>query len=118
MSEEVFPCPSCGFLVFSEPTGSYEICDLCGWEDDHVQLAHPTMGGGANKLSLVQSQLLALQKYPVGVSSVGVSLRAPGWRPLEPEEIEPSRSPADGPAYFDAAAGDAPSYYWLRDAAL
>jgi len=118
MSEEFFPCPSCGFLVFGEPPGSYEICDLCGWEDDHVQLAHPAMGGGANKRSLVQSQLLALQRYPVGVSAVGVSLRAPGWRPLRPEEIESSQSPAHGAAYFEAAARDSPIYYWLRDATL
>ncbi|WP_428506871.1 CPCC family cysteine-rich protein [Roseateles sp.] len=118
MSEESFPCPSCGFLVFGEPPGSYEICDLCGWEDDHVQLAHPAMGGGANKQSLVQSQLLALQRFPVGVSVVGTILRAPGWRPLRPEEIEPAQSPANGLAYFDAAAGDAKNYYWVRDAAL
>ncbi|WP_349745325.1 CPCC family cysteine-rich protein, partial [Roseateles cavernae] len=118
MSEESFPCPSCGFFVFGEPPGSYEICDLCGWEDDHVQLAHPAMGGGANKRSLVQSQLLALQRFPVGVSVVGTILRAPGWRPLRPEEIEPAQSPANGLAYFDAAAGDATNYYWVRDAAL
>ncbi|PND40122.1 hypothetical protein C1O66_01675 [Paucibacter aquatile] len=118
MNEESFPCPSCGFLVFGEPPGSYESCELCGWEDDHVQLANPTMGGGANKRSLVQSQLLALQRFPVGVSVFGSILRAPGWRPLRPEEVEPARSPANGSEYFDAAAGDAPSYYWTLDAAL
>lgn len=118
MNEEFFPCPSCGFLVFGEPPGSYEICDLCGWEDDHVQLANPAMGGGANKKSLFESQLVALQRFPVGVSVVGTTLRAPGWRPLRPEEIEPAQSPENGLAYFCAATGDAPCYYWVRDAAL
>jgi Cysteine-rich CPCC len=28
--------------------GSYVICDVCGWEDDQVQLANPACGGGAN----------------------------------------------------------------------
>jgi hypothetical protein len=49
---EGFPCPSCGFEVFSEPPGSFEICEICGWEDDHVQLRFPALAGGANKLSL------------------------------------------------------------------
>jgi hypothetical protein len=118
MNEEFFPCPSCGFLVFGEPPGSYEICDFCGWEDDHVQLAHPAMAGGANKRSLAQSQALAIQKYPLEVAAIGTNLRAPEWRPLRPDEIEPMRSPTDGRSYFDAAADDSPNYYWLRDATL
>lgn len=51
------PCPCCGYLVFDEPPGSYDICSICFWEDDHVQLRFPTLEGGANKLSLIQSQL-------------------------------------------------------------
>ena len=26
------PCPSCGFVVFEEPPGSYAICPVCDWE--------------------------------------------------------------------------------------
>ena len=116
MNEEAFPCPSCGFLVFGERPGSYEICELCGWEDDPVQRESPAMGGGANKRSLVQSQLLALQRFPIDISVAGSILRAKGWRPLRPEEVELAQSPANGSEYFDAAAGDAPSYYWTLDA--
>jgi hypothetical protein len=50
------PCPCCGYLVFDEPPGSYAICPICFWEDDHVQLRFPTLEGGANKLSLIRSQ--------------------------------------------------------------
>jgi len=55
------PCPSCGFEVYSEPVGSYEICELCGWEDDPMQLANPYSAGGANTISLYDSQQLSRQ---------------------------------------------------------
>jgi len=31
-----YPCPCCGYLVFTEPPGSYDICSICFWEDDPV----------------------------------------------------------------------------------
>lgn len=118
MNEESFPCPRCAFLVLGETSGSYEICELCSWEDDHLQLANPAMGGGANKRSLVQSQLLALQRLPVGVSVAVSNLRAPGWRPLRPEEVQLTKSPANGSEYFYAASGDAPQLLLALDAAI
>lgn len=49
------PCPCCG-----EPTisarGEYEICEVCGWEDDPVQSAEPDFAGGANVLSLEEAR--------------------------------------------------------------
>lgn len=117
MAHELFPCPSCGFQMFSEPPGSYEICELCGWEDDHVQLAHPNMGGGANKSSLAAHQQRALQTYPMSVTRVGSHTRSSQWRPLRRSEMQTSGAPEDGRAYFEAAADNAPQYYWLRDAA-
>ena len=45
------PCPCCGALRLNSP-GSYEICDVCGWEDDPVQAKDPDFAGGANSLSL------------------------------------------------------------------
>jgi hypothetical protein len=113
--ERNFPCPSCGFDVFSEPPGSYEICELCGWEDDHVQLRFPAMAGGANKSSLAQHQLQALAAYPINVSLAKGFRRSNEWRPLlECEIVSPQSSPKSGVEYFDAAAADAPQYYWLR----
>jgi hypothetical protein len=32
--------------------GEYEICEICGWEDDPVQSADPDYAGGANEESL------------------------------------------------------------------
>lgn len=118
MAEELFPCPSCGFLMFSDAPGTYEICELCGWEDDPVQLKHPSMGGGANKGSLAAHQQRALEKFPLGVVRSGEHVRSAKWRPLRPSELQSPDPPADGRSYFEAATEDAPDYYWLRDAAL
>ena len=47
-----FKCPVCGQYTFKSGPGSYEICPVCGWEDDKTQYHDPTLSGGANKLSL------------------------------------------------------------------
>ncbi|MGN1350182.1 MAG: toxic anion resistance protein [Anaerovoracaceae bacterium] len=44
-------CPVCGQHRFSRK-GSYEICPVCGWEDDPVQERDPDFSGGANRQSL------------------------------------------------------------------
>ena len=51
-------CPCCGRYRFKEK-GAYEICPVCGWEDDPVQRRDPDFAGGANALSLNK----AIQKY-------------------------------------------------------
>lgn len=51
------PCPCCGYLTLEDDgPGSYEICSVCFWEDDPVQLENPEMSGGANKVSLAQGR--------------------------------------------------------------
>ncbi|EGN7764477.1 hypothetical protein ISN88_004608, partial [Escherichia coli] len=34
----------------------YEICPICGWEDDPVQSADPDFSGGANSPSLNEAK--------------------------------------------------------------
>ena len=48
----VFKCPVCGKYTFQTGPGSYEICPVCGWEDDKAQYKDPNLKGGANRLSL------------------------------------------------------------------
>ena len=48
MGELNYICPCCGMSYF-EKNGSYEICPVCGWENDRVQNSDPTFRGGANK---------------------------------------------------------------------
>ncbi|MGC7837415.1 CPCC family cysteine-rich protein [Pseudomonas sp. L7] len=54
----VCPCPCCEYLTFDErPTGTFEVCPVCGWEDDDAQFRDPTYGGGANSISLEQARI-------------------------------------------------------------
>jgi Cysteine-rich CPCC len=57
MLAEKFVCPCCGYKTFSEEVnGQYEICEVCFWEDDPIQLKNPDYVGGANRVSLRQAQ--------------------------------------------------------------
>lgn len=52
-----FRCPCCGFYTLPEPAGgSYNICPVCWWEDDPVQMDDEDFEGGANKVSLRQAK--------------------------------------------------------------
>jgi hypothetical protein len=44
-------CPICGETEF-ESEGSFDICEVCGWEDDPVGLLYPDEVGGPNPYSL------------------------------------------------------------------
>lgn len=50
---ETIPCPVCGKAHVAE----YDICDVCGWENDPVQLFEPNLPGGANEMSLQQAKM-------------------------------------------------------------
>ena len=46
-------CPCCGNETFDEKVpGSYEVCKICGWEDDKAQYEDSDLAGGANAKSL------------------------------------------------------------------
>lgn len=51
MNMEEMKCPCCGKRAVSE----YDICDVCNWENDPVQLANPKLKGGANEMSLQEA---------------------------------------------------------------
>jgi hypothetical protein len=113
-----YPCPCCGYLVFREPAGSYEICPICFWEDDISQLRFVHMKG-ANGVSLVDGQ----QNYlSIGVcerrfkSNVRLPLpneqRDPEWRLIDPA-IDNIEKPISGQRYEIAYPKDNSAlYYW------
>ena len=44
-------CPVCGKYEFEEEDW-YEVCPICGWEDDSLQRDDPDYSGEANDMSL------------------------------------------------------------------
>lgn len=46
-------CPVCGQYEFGE-RDDFDICDVCGWENDGLQYDQPDYWGGANDMSLNQ----------------------------------------------------------------
>jgi hypothetical protein len=57
MSNARFHCPCCGYPTLSEqPPGTFDICTICGWEDDNVQFNDPSYRGGANEMSLDEAR--------------------------------------------------------------
>ena len=52
-----YKCPCCGnFTLDIPPPGTYEVCQVCYWEDDPVQFHNPDYEGGANKISLKKAR--------------------------------------------------------------
>ncbi|MBW8359029.1 MAG: hydrolase [Weeksellaceae bacterium] len=86
-----FACPCCGYKTFGEkPNGSYDICEVCFWEDDPIQLAHPKYNGGANRVSLKQGQKNFIE-FGACEREMITNVRQPtkdeqrdkNWKPLE-----------------------------------
>ncbi len=46
-------CPVCGRYEFDD-INSYDVCDVCGWEDDKIQEDNPDEENCANIMSLNQ----------------------------------------------------------------
>ena len=52
----MYQCPCCAFFTFdNQPDNTFEICPVCFWEDDGIQLHDEDYKGGANQVSLKQA---------------------------------------------------------------
>lgn len=49
-------CPVCGKYYFTEEN-SFDICSICGWENDGVQTDDHNYAGGANSLSVNEARI-------------------------------------------------------------
>ena len=49
-------CPVCGKYYFTEEN-SFDICPICGWENDGVQADDHNYAGGANSLSVNEARI-------------------------------------------------------------
>jgi hypothetical protein len=108
-----YPCPACGFMTFDESSGSYDLCAVCNWEDDGVQLRFPTMRGSANGESLFEYQQEVLKTLPLSVEEAKGYRRDERWRPLTPDDCQDvGEIPQGGREYFDSIDAEEPKYYW------
>ena len=95
-----YTCPSCGYKVFKERLGSDDICPICFWHDDLIDLEQMYEPMGPNKVSLEQAQknykeFGASEKLFIkNVSSIKNEEKDKDWRILDrtkdvPRDIEP-----------------------------
>ena len=100
-------------MTFDEPPGSYNLCAVCDWEDDGVQLRFPLMRGGANDESLFEYQQKILKTLPSVVKAAKGYRRDDQWRPLRPADCRDGEGmPQSGREYFDSIDAEEPGYYW------
>ncbi|WP_433389579.1 CPCC family cysteine-rich protein [Micromonospora sp. KLBMP9576] len=88
--ELTLPCPCCGYRTMQGMPGSCDICPVCWWEDDILQLRWPQLASGANKVSLIEGQRNfehtgACTELPLGVELADPDDydREPHWRPID-----------------------------------
>lgn len=88
-------CPCCGYLGLDEkPPGSYDICDVCNWEDDGLQSENPDYEGGANGSSLREWQ----HDFEKEIEKSGErpsEPRNPAWVKLDPPIYNPKNIKID-----------------------
>ncbi|ASU78846.1 hypothetical protein CDG81_11780 [Actinopolyspora erythraea] len=105
------PCPCCGYLVHDSPPGSYDICRVCFWEDDLVQLRWPWYIDGANSESLVEAQNQYCTDIHAGRSRLSKWFAKKG--PLKESEFRPIDPEIDN---FDSVHDT--KYEWPKDNTL
>lgn len=109
------PCPSCGFYTTGETEfGSYNICPLCNWEDDAVQLANPASSGGANSASLIAYQQRSMDQFPLHIHAHDSYMRDPQWRPLDAEEILVAERDSRETRWKHHAVSVYADAYWMK----
>ena len=80
-----FACACCEYLTLDEqPPGTFQICEVCFWEDDNVQFDDPDYRGGANEVSLNEARATFLR---IGASEEQFLSKV--RRPL-PSELPPT----------------------------
>jgi cysteine-rich CPCC protein len=94
LSKRKYTCPCCGYKTLAaEPPGTYDICDICFWEDDPLQFEEPDYQSGANPVCLRQAQMNFI-KFGACEPDMIEHVRKPtqhdikdsGWKPLTGKE--------------------------------
>jgi hypothetical protein len=118
---ERYTCPCCGYLVFEEPPGSYDICSICYWEDDLSQLRFQRTTG-ANQVSLLEAQrnyardgVCELRSLSSVRAATASDVRDPDWRQFD-VDADTIEDPIPGKDYGDSYPEDMTQlYYWRHN---
>lgn len=111
----LYPCPSCGFLVFDSVPGSEDSCPICDWIDDEFQLQFPLRAVGRNPTSLYEYQKHALINIPVHIKEACGCERDKTWRPLTEVDCRNAEAAAGTmEGYTESSASRIPQYYWKK----
>ncbi len=82
------PCPVCGKFQFPDEF-SFEVCPVCGWEDDAIQEENPDEEACANALSLNEHRRRYREGWlPKWILNVGEETER-----LEEDGTEPKTQP-------------------------
>lgn len=116
---DLYPCPCCGYFMFSGVPDTYEICEMCGWEDNQVQLVFPFDASGPNGVCLYDMQRNFMRSGPLkgrGGAERGLTefVRDPTWRPFDPK-VDPYPSSVQDDELWRSKRDDSGLYYWRDD---
>lgn len=113
-----WPCPCCGYRKLDLPSGSYDLCPVCFWEDDGSQLRWPTSTDGPNGISLIEAQrnfveigacdpecVVKVRKPTPGEE------REPDWRRIDPE-LDDFEAGPDDPRNLPWPSKGEDLYWW------
>jgi Cysteine-rich CPCC len=115
MAQDLLPCPVCGFMVNDEGYyGTYNICPICNWEDDGVQLANPCSERGANGNSLAAEQAIWIDRIPLNITEREGFLRSKIWRPLTTSEIQTFKVERENRHWSNVAVVEEKEAYWYK----
>ena len=72
-----YKCPCCDYYTLdSKADNTFQLCLVCFWEDDGIQLGEPDYEGGANEVSLNQARA-NFRKYKVSEERLKEYVRPP-----------------------------------------
>ena len=83
------PCQCCRYLTLEEPGWGYEICPVCGWEDEGESDLDIDRVTGANSVSLADARD-NFARFGAANPDIGLRLRPP--LPCEIPRTSDSRS--------------------------
>lgn len=113
MKNKKYTCVCCGHKVFDH-LFDFEICPVCGWEDDPTQIRFP-IEKGANKVCLIEAQFNFAK---TGLLYEGFLNFAdgkkyetdPDWRPFDKKDKVEAKQ--DGVREINYPIDMTKMYYW------